>query len=137
MVKVDRASMAVSLEARAPLLDHKLFEIVAKMPLETRYDGRYGKLPFRDILGEDISANFVNRPKKGFSVPLGRWFREELKNDLYDTLLNSQSFVSRLLSSQDVSRLIKMHETGSRDLSPQLWRLYVLEKWHSIHGGEI
>ncbi len=137
MVKVDRSSMAVSLEARTPLLDHELFEIVAQMPIETRYDGRYGKLPFRDILLNDMGPEFVDRPKKGFAIPIGRWFREELKNDLYDTLLGAPSLLSQLFKSNDIHRLIKMHETGARDLSPQLWRLYILEKWHSIHGGVI
>ena len=136
MVKVDRASMRVSLEARAPLLDHKLFELVAKMPLETRFNGRVGKLPFRRMLAGKLGSDFVKRPKRGFSVPLGKWFRDELRDELRDTLLERDGIVGSLVSRRDVERIIDTHETGGRDQSHRLWKLYMLQKWHETYGKE-
>jgi asparagine synthase (glutamine-hydrolysing) len=134
MVKVDRASMRVSLEARAPLLDHKLFELVARMPLETRFDGKVGKLPFRRMLAGQLGGDFVDRPKRGFSVPLGKWFRDELRDELRDTLLERDGIVGSLFSRRDVERIIETHQTGSRNQSLRLWKLYMLQKWHETYG---
>ncbi len=134
MVKVDRTSMATSLEARAPLLDHKLFEFVGRMPLETRFDGRHGKLPFRQQLTADLGPDFVARPKQGFAVPLDLWFRHELRDDLYATLLSPEALVTSLFGRQTVETLIQNLWRGGRAQGPRLWRLYMLEKWHENHG---
>ncbi len=134
MVKVDRASMKVSLEARAPLLDHKLFELVGRMPLKTRFDGRTGKLPFRRILAGELGRDFVDRPKRGFSMPLGDWFRGELRDELRDTLLRTGGIVGSLLARSEIERIIDAHQTGSRDQSHRLWKLYMLQKWHTAYG---
>lgn len=134
MVKVDRTSMSVSLETRAPLLDHKLFELVGRMPLPTRFNGKQSKLPLRRILAADLGRQFVDRPKKGFSLPLGRWFRNDLYDDLNDTLLQAGGLATSLLSRRTVEKLIENHRVGSRDQSPRLWKLYMLEKWNDCHG---
>ena len=134
MVKVDRTAMRVSLEARAPLLDHKLFELVGRMPLPTRFDGRVGKLPLRRILAGELGQEFVDRPKKGFSVPLGTWFRNELREELRDTLLGRVGIVASLFPRDNVEHLIDRHQVGSRDQSPKLWKLYMLQKWADSHG---
>ena len=136
MVKVDRTSMRVSLEARAPLLDHKLFELVGRMPLPTRFDGRVGKLPLRKILAGELGQEFVDRPKRGFSVPLGTWFRHELREELRDTLLQREGIVASLFPRDNVEQLIDGHQSGSRDQSPRLWKLYMLQKWADCHGQE-
>ena len=133
-VKVDRTSMSVSLEARAPLLDHKLFELVARMPLATRFDGREGKLPFRRILSRELGEDFVDRPKQGFAIPLGRWFRGRLRDQLNDTLLQSGGIVTSLFSRGGVEKLIDNHCRGSRDQSERLWKLYILQKWNDCYG---
>jgi len=137
MVKVDRTSMAVSLEARAPLLDHKLFELMGRMPLATRFDGRLGKLPFRQILGEELGPAFVDRPKRGFSVPLGSWFRGPLGEELRQTLGRRGGIVRQLFRPRTVQRLIDAHRSGSRDQSPRLWKLYMLEKWYDQYGAAL
>ena len=134
MVKVDRTSMRVSLEARAPLLDHKLFELIGRMPLSTRFDGRVGKLPLRRILAGELGQEFVDRPKRGFSVPLGTWFRNELKEELRDTLLEREGIVASLFPRDKIEHLIDRHQRGSRDQSPRLWKLYMLQKWADCHG---
>jgi asparagine synthase (glutamine-hydrolysing) len=134
MVKVDRASMAVSLEARAPLLDHVLFDAAARIPLGLRFDGRLGKLPFRTSLTADLGAAFVNRPKQGFAVPLGAWFRGPLREQLHATLLDPDGIVADILPRQKAQTLIDMHLQGSRDQSHRLWRLFVLQRWYSVYG---
>ena len=136
MVKVDRTSMSVSLETRCPLLDHKLFELVGRMPLRTRFDGKAAKRPFRRILERELGREFVDRPKKGFSVPLGRWFREELYTELNDTLLKTDGLVGSLLTRHAIRQLIDDHCTGGRDQSARLWKLYMLEKWNECHGSK-
>lgn len=129
MVKVDRTSMHVSLEARAPLLDHKLFELAARMPLRLRFDGRVGKLPFRGNLARLVGSEFVDRPKRGFSVPLGRWFRHELRGPVRDAVLRRGGIVASLFPGRAVRRLLDGHERGSRDQSPRLWKLLMLDAW--------
>ena len=79
LTKVDRASMAVSLELRAPLLDHKLMEMVAGMPSEFKLRGKTGKYIFKKAFESILPDNILYRPKQGFAVPLGRWFRQDLK----------------------------------------------------------
>ncbi len=130
MVKSDRTSMRTSLEVRAPLLDHRLFELVARMPLRTRYDGRDGKLPFRAALQKELGREFVQRPKQGFAVPLGRWFREELRQPLRAALLRKHGIIGNLFPERAIRRLVDGHQNGARDQSARLWRLYMLDMWH-------
>ncbi|MHB8899578.1 MAG: asparagine synthase (glutamine-hydrolyzing), partial [Thermoguttaceae bacterium] len=130
MVKSDRTSMRMSLEVRAPLLDHKLFELVARMPLRTRFDGRSGKLPFREALEKELGPGFTGRPKKGFSVPLGSWFRGELRESLRSALFRADGIVANLFPPRAVERLVDGHQNGTRDQSARLWRLYMLALWH-------
>ena len=130
MVKSDRVSMHTSLEVRAPLLDHKLFELVARAPVSTRFDGRVGKLPFRNTLRGVFGHEFVDRRKQGFSVPLGRWFRKELREPLRATLLGLDGIVGSLFPRQAIRQLVDGHQNGSRDQSTRLWRLYMLGRWH-------
>ncbi|MBN2477086.1 MAG: asparagine synthase (glutamine-hydrolyzing) [Pirellulales bacterium] len=134
MVKVDRTSMHVSLEARSPLLDHKLFELIGRMPLETRFGVKRNKLPLRRLLGREWNSAFLDRRKMGFAVPLGKWFREDLRDDLRDTLLRPHGLVTSLFPRPTVERLIENHLAGSRDQSHRLWKLYMLEKWNDCHG---
>lgn len=134
MVKVDRASMGVSLEARCPLLDHKLFELVGRMPLRTRFDAMAAKLPFRRILAAELGPEFVRRPKKGFSVPLGEWFRGALHEELSDVLLRTDGLVVSLFSRGTIRKLIEDHCKGSRDQSHRLWKLYMLQRWDDNFG---
>lgn len=137
MTKVDRASMAVSLETRAPLLDHKLFELVANMPLRLIFNGNSGKLPFKEILAKDFGNDFINRRKKGFAVPLGNWFRNELNQDLHEILLEKEGLILQLFPYHSISKLIDKHVSGSRDQSYKLWRLYMLAMWHKEYGGNL
>ncbi len=137
MVKMDRSTMAVSLEARAPLLDHHLFEFVAASPLEYRFAAGMGKLPFREVLARDHGQAFAHRTKQGFGVPLGAWFRNELNSYVTDVLCSRNAFVQQVFPEAFIRGLLVDHRRGSRDQSNRIWILLVLELWHHTYGGNI
>jgi asparagine synthase (glutamine-hydrolysing) len=130
MVKVDRACMAVGLEPRAPFLDRPLFEFLSRTPTVIRGAGRDSKRPLRRIVGRVAGPRAATRKKQGFAVPLGHWFRHELRDLISDLLTRQTSFVSTLFPREFVPRLIDAHAKGTRDLSHRLWALLVLERWH-------
>jgi asparagine synthase (glutamine-hydrolysing) len=134
MVKVDRATMAVSLESRAPLLDHRLFEAAFALPFGSRFDGRRGKLPFRRLLMQDLGTDAVERPKQGFGIPLGTWFRGPLKEYMRGALLDPNGLILQLFPRTAIENLIQMHMAGSRDQSARLWRLLMLGRWFENFG---
>jgi asparagine synthase (glutamine-hydrolysing) len=136
MVKVDRATMAVSLESRAPLLDHRLFEAAFALPFSARFDGRRGKLPFRHLLTQDLGVEAVERPKQGFGIPLGTWFRGPLQEYLREAILDTNGLILQLFPRSAIENLIRLHLTGSRDQSARLWRLLMLGRWFECYGRQ-
>lgn len=135
LVKVDRMSMANSLEVRCPLLDHRLAELAALFPPGWKMrDGR-GKRIFLKAVGDRLPAALLNRPKSGFAIPLAKWFREDLKELLCDHLLG-RSFLERGIVSEGFVRyLIDEHMQGRRQNQHWLWRLLVLELWFREQEG--
>jgi asparagine synthase (glutamine-hydrolysing) len=130
LVKVDRATMANSLEARSPLLDHKMMEFAATLP-EHRKLGHLGrsKAIFREVAYRLMPRSFVERPKMGFGVPLGSWFNSAL-GDLYTELVLAPDSASRDLVSQEVAMsLLARHRAGRGSYSHRLWMLLMLELW--------
>jgi asparagine synthase (glutamine-hydrolysing) len=136
MVKVDRTAMACSLEVRAPLLDHRLVDAAAGLTLAQKFNGRLGKLPFRETLTHDLGDEFVDRPKKGFSVPLGSWFRGPLRTMVRERLLDSP-LLSDLFPRTFLQSILDAHTHGSRDQSVRLWKLLMLEQWSERYGGSL
>jgi asparagine synthase (glutamine-hydrolysing) len=134
MVKVDRVSMAVGLEVRAPFLDRDLFEFVATAPQSLRKNGRVDKSVFRSGLAADLGTDFTTRRKQGFSVPLGTWFRGELRERVADTFSANGGFLSRFFPKQWLGSLLDDHVSGSRDQSHWIWLLLALENWHEAHA---
>ena len=129
LVKVDRMSMANSLEVRCPLLDHRLVEAAAALPPEWKIQNGSGKRIFLRAVGGRLPPELLTAPKKGFAVPLAKWFRGELREFLRDHLL-SQRFLGRgLVRPAFVRALIEEHESGRRDNSHWLWSLLMLELW--------
>lgn len=130
LVKVDRMSMAHSLEVRSPLLDHRLIEYLAGLPLSYKVGAAGGtKKLLRHVAERYVPRDILRRPKHGFAIPLDRWFRGELREWLLD-VLGSQSFRERgLFRPAGVQRLLDEHISGRRDRSQQLWALLVLEVW--------
>ncbi|MDQ2898826.1 MAG: asparagine synthase (glutamine-hydrolyzing), partial [Acidobacteriota bacterium] len=135
LVKVDRMSMANSLEVRSPMLDHELAEMAAKIPHEWKIRNGQGKHILIRALGGRLPPELLNRSKMGFAVPLSPWLRGPLKEMLWDHL-NSRTFFDRGIVSQAfVKHMLEEHQSGRRDNRTWLWSLLVLEMWFRANGG--
>lgn len=130
LTKVDRMSMAHSLEARVPLLDHKLIEFVQAIPAHLKLHGRETKYILKKAVQGLIPDEVINRSKHGFGVPLRKWFNRELRELLHDTLTDKRARERGLLNQRAVRALIGEHQRGRRDNSIHLWGLLTLELWH-------
>ena len=128
LTKVDRMSMAHSVEAREPLLDHRLIEWAATLPPEDRLRGTTTKWIFRQAIRDMVPQAILDRPKRGFAVPLGRWFRGRLDGTLRDLLLSRRSRERGVFEPREIERLIAAHERG-RPLDLELWTLMSFELW--------
>ena len=129
MVKVDVASMAHGLEARSPLLDHVLIEWAAQLPAAVKLAGGSGKALLKSALAPHLPRAILNRPKHGFGCPIDRWFRNEIKDLAYDTLLSSDARQRGLFEPSYVARLLDEHRTRRADHQNRLWALLMLELW--------
>lgn len=127
LVKVDRASMANSLEVRAPILDHKFMEFIATIPSSLKLQGRMGKYIFKKALKNVLPEEILYRRKMGFAVPLARWFRHELKELAYHTIFTNDK--DGLLDESTVRKIWKEHQSGVRDRSTELWTLLMFRMW--------
>lgn len=124
--KVDVATMAMSLEARCPLLDYRLVEWSMRLPVEFKLRRGHTKYLLKKALCRYLPADFVHRPKKGFSVPVAQWLRGPLRA-WAEELLHDQSLVSRLpLDAKRLRELFSLHISGARDVSPLLWATLML-----------
>ena len=130
MTKVDRMSMAVSLEARAPLLDHKLIEFATRIPASMKLRGLETKYIFKRAIRDFVPAEILNRPKQGFGVPLQEWINNQLRSRIRETLTESRTRQRGYVEQTYVNTLLDEHERGRRDHSPALWTLLMLELWH-------
>jgi asparagine synthase (glutamine-hydrolysing) len=130
LVKIDRASMAHSLEARSPLLDHVLMEFVASLPPHFKLAGAQKKRILKAALRGLIPDVILDRPKMGFCVPLARWFREDLREMAYDVLLSPRALQRSYFEPKAIAGLLNAHCRGQADHALQLWDLLVLELWH-------
>jgi asparagine synthase (glutamine-hydrolysing) len=132
LVKTDRMTMANSLEARCPFLDHQLLEFSCTIPSELKLKGMTTKYILKRALKDIVPQEIIDRKKHGFGVPVGRWFRTSLKSFLRDTLLSRQALGRGYFHQATLRRLIGEHETGKRDHGHRLWALLTLEIWHRI-----
>jgi asparagine synthase (glutamine-hydrolysing) len=129
LTKVDRTSMAVSLEARVPLLDHVLMEYVATMPTALKFRDGAGKVILKRAMAADLPAGMLNRRKMGFGLPIASWFRRELTDYVRDVLDGRRTRQRGLVDPAAVSALLDEHQSGGRDRSSQIWALLALEEW--------
>jgi len=127
LVKVDRASMANSLEVRSPLLDHVLMELIARMPSALKLKGKTGKYIFKKALEPVLPESILTRPKQGFGVPLAGWFRKELKEATAATLLRQDP--TGFIDLKAVESMWSRHQSGLRDFSTPLWTLLMFRLW--------
>lgn len=130
MVKVDTASMANSLECRAPFLDHRLVELAAGMPIELKYRRLRGKRILLETFGDLLPPSVRQRGKMGFGVPLDHWFRHELRDFAHDILLDPLAQSRGYFRPEAIRNLLDEHMSGRFDRSHRLWTLLFFEMWH-------
>ena len=129
LVKVDRTTMANSLEARAPLLDQNLIAFAARLPFDLKLRGEQGKYLFRKVAARLLPAEVLTKRKQGFAIPLATWFRNDLRPMLLDTI-GSRAFKERGIFDQaGIQRLVNEHQQGLQDRGELLWMVMVLETW--------
>ena len=129
LTKVDRASMAVSLEVRAPFLDPRVAEFAASLPLRYKLKGSKGKYILKKAVEPLLPKNILHRPKKGFGVPIAEWLKGRLNPLLHDLLDSNRLKNQGLFDERYVGNLIKEHETGTASHHKQLWTLLVFQLW--------
>jgi asparagine synthase (glutamine-hydrolysing) len=135
LVKVDRASMAHSLECRSPFLDQELVAFAAVLPPHWKIDGGRTKKILKDAVADWFPPGFVERRKMGFSVPIGRWFRGELKPFLKDKVLNGPLRRMPLLRMEALERLLDEHFEGAGDHETRIWNVLMLSLWFEEYGS--
>ena len=128
LTKVDRASMAVSLETRCPLLDHRVAELALRLPLHMRSDGRTGKLPLRRLLEKRVPRALFDRPKMGFGVPLGDWFRGPLRERM-SAYVDGRLLVDIGLDPEPAQFAWRQFLAGRNHRLDQLWSIFALGGW--------
>jgi len=132
LVKVDRASMANSLEVRSPLLDHKLMEMIARTPSGMKLHNGQGKYIFKKALERVLPSSVLHRAKKGFAVPVAEWFRGELKDYAYNAVFEKQDGI---LNSEFLSSCWNQHQRGQRDWSALLWCTLMYRSWQEVQAA--
>ena len=132
LVKVDRASMANSLEVRCPLLDHKLMELIAQIPSGLKLRNGSGKYIFKKALEQVLPRGVLTRAKKGFAVPVAEWFRGDLKDFAYETIFQNHD---ELLNETFLADCWKQHQRKQRDWSALLWCTLMFRSWQQVDRG--
>jgi len=129
-VKVDRASMAYSVEVRSPFLDYRIIEYGRSLPISFRFQEGNQKRILKDILKEYIPEEVFNQPKKGFSIPLRDWIRKDLKSEIMKEL--DDNFLKRVpnLDIKKFKKQLNDHISGKKDYSFNIWKLFILAKWY-------
>jgi len=130
MTKVDIASMAHSLETRSPLLDHEFVEFVARIPSDLKLkDGKVGKYIFKQAVKPYLPDEIISRSKMGFGVPIDYWFRNDLREMAYDTLLSTRAISRGYFNKSYIEQMLKRHQAGEQ-WHYHIWNLLMLELWH-------
>lgn len=136
LTKVDRASMAHSLEVRVPILDHELVEWVATLPPETKLRGREGKYLFKKALEPHLPSDLLYRQKMGFAVPLASWFRGPLRDRVRRVAQSEALLDTGIFDPGFLRRIVDEHQSGMRDFSAALWSVLMFEAFCRKNAGE-
>ena len=131
--KVDRASMAHSLEVREPLMDHPLVEWLASLPSTLKLRGGEGKWLFKRAMEPRLPQSVLYRPKMGFAVPLAGWFRGPLRRRVRSSRLGERLQATGLFDARALARLVDQHQSGTRDPAAPLWSLLMLDAFLRQH----
>jgi asparagine synthase (glutamine-hydrolysing) len=132
LVKMDIATMANSLEARVPFLDHKFMELVAGIPSQLKLKGTKTKFILKTAFKDLLPATILKRKKMGFGVPVTRWFRNELKSYVHEILLDRKTLSRGYFKREGIERLLSDHIGLRYDHSTRIWALLFLEIWFRI-----
>jgi asparagine synthase (glutamine-hydrolysing) len=133
LTKVDRASMAVSVEARVPLLDHRVAEFALRLPPTLKVRRETGKYILRQVLHEHVPRELFQRPKMGFQIPLTRWLRGPLRGWAEDLLQADRLRRQGVLNPDAIRATWAEHISGQRDRSDHLWTVLMLQSWLDAH----
>ena len=135
LTKVDRASMAVSLEVRAPFLDHELVEVITRLPAHTKLRwAATSKAVLRRAFRKSLPREVLTRKKKGFGIPVAEWLKGPLKPQLLDLLAPDRIKRAGFLRHEVTSRLVDEHLRGRRDNRKKLWTLMSFELWRDHYN---
>lgn len=132
MVKMDIASMANSLETRSPFLDHEFVELIASFPPYLKFRRMISKYILKKKLKDFLPHEIVSRKKMGFGIPVGRWFRNELKLFINELILDNACLSRGYFKPQSIIKMIDEHTSGRIDHTSRIWLLAMLEIWHKI-----
>ncbi len=130
LTKVDRTSMAHSIESRVPLLDNEVIDFALALPAHLKIRNGRRKHVLKQVAARLLPAGLIDRPKQGFGVPLDVWFRGSLRELFADTLLSTRALKRGYFNPSFVTRVVHEHVSGTRDHAFRLWQLVVLERWH-------
>ncbi len=130
LTKVDRMSMAHSIESRVPLLDHLVVEFAAGLPTSLKIQGDRRKHLLKQLAFRLVPREILDRPKQGFGVPIGHWFKGSLRDVFGDVLGSAEARQRGYFNYAFVDRVLEEHLSGKRDHAMRLWQLLVFEMWH-------
>jgi asparagine synthase (glutamine-hydrolysing) len=130
LTKVDRATMSVSLEGREPLLDHRILEFAAQLPLSYKYDGITTKRILKDITHDYIPQKMMDRPKTGFSLPISKWLREDLSYLIEENISEKALATSGLFDEKYLSKQVELFKEGKFHYVTFIWKLLMFQMWY-------
>jgi asparagine synthase (glutamine-hydrolysing) len=128
--KLDRASMLCSLETRVPMLHKDVIELAAQIPSKYKINSKNTKIILKETFKDLIPKNLINATKRGFGVPIGRWLKNELKEELLISLNEAWIEEQGIFNYSYIKRILDEHFSLARDRSNELWTLYVFQKWY-------
>jgi asparagine synthase (glutamine-hydrolysing) len=134
--KVDRASMAHSLEVREPLMDHELVEWMGTLPSEFKMRGSMGKILLKKAHEPHLPNDVLYRPKMGFAVPLARWFRGPLRERVRDALLAGPMLDSGMFNPATIRQIVDQHQAGTRDFGTAIWTMLMFDAFLRCTMGQ-
>ena len=134
--KADKMTMATGLELRVPFLDHKLVEFAATLPQSAKLGGKGGKTILRNAMRGILPDTIIDRPKKGFPVPISSWLRGSMRGFARENLLAKDSACSNLMDRASMVKIVEDHADARADRSQEIWTLLVFEFWHRHFAGQ-